>query len=254
VGDVVAIVQARMGSTRLPGKVLRDLAGQPVLERVVSRVSQASRVDRVVVATSVHSDDDDIVAFCADRGYACARGSEDDVLDRYYRVAKSHSAGTVVRVTADCPVIDPSVIDEVLKAFEEAEEVSYASNRLPPRRSAVGMDVEVLPFSVLERAWHEDDDMAMREHVTPYVYVSGRFTLLPVHRPEDDTWMRLTLDTESDLLLLDRICGHFGEARFGIDDIRALLRSNPEWLELNADIVQRVMPAAVDAASPDLES
>src|SRR5512133_3030988 len=144
-GRVVAIVQARMSSSRLPGKVLLDLAGQPMLARVVERARRSRRIDQVAVATTTDPSDDPVEAFCRERGYACVRGSMHDVLDRYYQAARQLQAGVIVRLTADCPLVDPGLIDETVQAFHR-EEVDFACNRLPPpftRTYPIGLDVEV---------------------------------------------------------------------------------------------------------------
>ena len=167
----VAIIQARMGSTRLPGKVLLDLAGEPMLARVVHRVQRAASLQEVIVATTVQPADDAITQLCAGRGWPCARGSQDDVLDRYYQAATASQADVVVRITSDCPLIEPDVIDQVVGALLAGQpEVDYASNVQPPRTFPRGLDVEVIRFDALERAWREDVDPAWREHVTPYLY------------------------------------------------------------------------------------
>jgi spore coat polysaccharide biosynthesis protein SpsF (cytidylyltransferase family) len=161
----VAIIQARMGSTRLPGKVLMDLAGEPMLVRVVNRVRRAERLDEVVVATTASPSDDPIFEGCRQRGWAVERGSEKDVLDRYYRAARAHHADVVVRITADCPFVDAGLIDQVVGAFLGGG-YDYVSNVLEPRTYPRGLDVEVFRFSALEKAWQEDRDPSWREHVT----------------------------------------------------------------------------------------
>ncbi len=168
---VVAIIQARMGSTRLPGKVLQDLAGEPMLARVVNRAWQAELLDDVVVATTTQSTDDAIAHLCAEHDWLCFRGSEEDVLDRYYRSALAHQADVIVRITSDCPLIEPEIIDRVAQEFLERQpEIDYAYNGLSRRTFPRGLDTEVMRFDVLKRAWHEDLNSTWREHVTPYIY------------------------------------------------------------------------------------
>ncbi|MEA3326254.1 MAG: glycosyltransferase family protein, partial [Chloroflexota bacterium] len=169
---VVAIIQARMGSSRLPGKVLMPIGGEPMLYRVVVRARHAKSVGLVVVATTTDPSDDPVALFCRRRGFPCFRGDPLDVLDRYYQAAIQFNAATVVRLTADCPLIDPHEIDRTAKAFFESN-VDFAANRLPPpwkRTTPIGMDTEVVTFDALARAWQEADEKYEREHVMPYLY------------------------------------------------------------------------------------
>jgi spore coat polysaccharide biosynthesis protein SpsF len=189
---ILGIIQARMTSTRLPGKVLRDIAGQAMLGRVVERTMRSEWLDRVMVATTDQAADDDIVEYCRKRGYEYFRGSLNDVLDRCYQAARSVQASIIVRITADCPLIDPGLIDEAISAFlgfEDRERrqpkqlkplpadfkipFDFAANRLPPpwtRTYPIGLDIEVCSFPALDRAWKEADQPHQREHVMPYLY------------------------------------------------------------------------------------
>lgn len=234
----VAIIQARMSSSRLPGKVLLDIVGQPMLSRVFERVRRASSIDQVVVATTLESSDDAIENFCKERQYPCFRGSLQDVLDRYYQAARLFKADVVVRITADCPVIDPQLIDKTVAAFwgrpdwrtalERGEELTpvydFAANRLPPpwkRTYPIGLDVEVCSFTGLERAWREAVEPHQREHVMPYFYdQEGRFRYTVLNYEQDFGNMRWTVDTPQDLELIRKIYAHFG----GRDDF--------SWLEI----------------------
>ncbi|HEX9017549.1 MAG TPA: glycosyltransferase family protein, partial [Anaerolineaceae bacterium] len=179
----VAIIQARMSSSRLPGKVLLDIAGQPMLAHVVERTRRASSIDDVIVATTTDPSDDALAAFCSKRGYAVYRGSMFDVLDRFYGAARLARAEVIVRVTADCPVIDPAVVDQVVKAFHD-QQADFACNRLPPpwhRTWPIGLDTEVCSFSGLERAWKEAVLPYEREHVMPFFYdTEGRCKVVVV--------------------------------------------------------------------------
>jgi spore coat polysaccharide biosynthesis protein SpsF len=236
-----AIIQARMGSTRLPGKVLLDLNGEPVLVRVVERVKRSTKLDTVVVATCGQTDNP-IVALCAERGWQWFVGSEDDVLDRYYRAALEHQAVTVVRITSDCPLIDPDIIDGVIDKFTH-HSVDYASNTLPPRTFPRGLDVEVFRFDALERAWREDKKTAWREHVTPYIYNNPeKFRLLPVTHAVDLSGMRWTVDTPEDLDLVRRIYRQFNNDKFSWREVLDVLDARPEWLDVNRDIIQKEVP------------
>jgi spore coat polysaccharide biosynthesis protein SpsF len=169
----LAIVQARMSSSRLPGKVLLDIAGQPMLMRVLSRTCKAHTLDRVVVATTLDPADEPIEQMCIEQGYPCYRGSLQDVLDRYYQAARAFGAEVIVRITGDCPIMDPEVIDATVGVFFKEAESGFATTRLPPpwrRTLPIGLDVEVVSFASLERAWREADQPFHREHVMPFFY------------------------------------------------------------------------------------
>ena len=240
---IVAIIQARMGSTRLPGKVLLDLAGEPMLARVVHRVQRAASLQEVIVATTVQPADDTISQLCAARGWPCARGSQDDVLARYYQAALASQADVVVRITSDCPLIEPDVIDQVVGALLAGQpEVDYASNVQPPRTFPRGLDVEVIRFDALERAWREDVDPAWREHVTPYLYRHPeRFRIHGVFNAVDLSHLRWTVDTPEDLELVRRIYGYFDDDAFSWHDVLALLEQHPGWLEINRTVEQKAV-------------
>jgi spore coat polysaccharide biosynthesis protein SpsF len=235
----VAIIQARMGSTRLPGKVLADLAGEPMLAHVVSRARRAATLAEVVVATTTAPADRAVSDLCAARGWPCFRGSEDDVLDRFYRAAREHRADVVVRLTGDCPLIDPAIIDQVVRAFH-AHRPDYASNVLTPRTFPRGLDVEVFSFEALARAWGEDCNAAWREHVTPYLYRQPqRFRLHRVAADADYSSLRWTVDTPEDWQLIVRLFGALGPDRFSWLDVLALLRDHPDWNEINRRVEQK---------------
>lgn len=240
---IVAIIQARMGSTRLPGKILLDLAGEPMLARDMHRLSRAQTLDEVVVATTIKSTDDAIVALCQKRNWPCFRGSEADVLDRYYRAAQEYQADVVVRVTSDCPLIEPEVVDRVVREFLERQpEIDYASNTAPERTFPRGLDTEVMSFEALARAWREDKNPAWREHVTPYIRRHPElFETYGVINDEDLSYMRWTVDTPEDLALVRRIYEHFGHDQFSWREVRAVLAQHPAWLEINREVHQKVI-------------
>ena len=238
--SVVAIVQARMGSSRLPGKVLMPIGGEPMLYRVLVRARRAKEVGLVVVATTTDTGDDPVAAFCHSLGFPCFRGDPMDVLDRYYQAAKQFNAATVVRLTGDCPLIDPHEIDRTIKAFIESR-VDFTANRLPPpwkRTTPIGMDTEVVTFDALARAWREADKKYEREHVMPYLYDEvGRFKILLVDHDPDIGHLRLTVDTAEDLTLIRRIYQYFNNSdEFSLPDILALIEKHPELLKINAEI------------------
>jgi len=246
---IVAIVQSHMGSTRLPGKVLLDLAGEPMLVRDMNRLSRAQTLDKVVVATTVNLADDAIVGLCAKHGWPCFRGSEEDVLDRYYRAAAEYEADAVVRITSDCPLIEPEVVDRVVREFLERQpEVDYACNTLPRRTFPRGLDTEVSRFDVLERAWHEDHDPSWREHVTPYIRRNPElFRIHGIMSEVDYSHMRWTVDTPEDLVFVRHIYEYFGHDRFSWQDVLALLKEHPEWLKINQHVLQKTIGGDADA-------
>ena len=240
---VIAIIQARMGSTRLPGKVLLDLAGEPVLARVVNRSQRATMLDEVVIATTTESRDEAIVELCSSRGWAHFRGSEDDVLDRYYQAAKKHHADIVVRITSDCPLIEPEIIDLVVQELLKDGSLDYVSNTLPPRTFPRGLDVEAMTFKTLERAWQEDKNSAWREHVTLYIYRNPeKFNIKAITNDKDLSHMRWTVDTLEDLRFVRYIYDHFGHDYFSWHDVLDLLEEHPEWLEINKNVKQKEVP------------
>jgi spore coat polysaccharide biosynthesis protein SpsF len=240
---VVAIIQARTGSTRLPGKVLLNLAGEPMLMRDMNRLSRAGTLDEVMVATTVEPADDAIIDLCQEHSWPYFRGSEEDVLDRYYRAAKEHQADVVVRVTSDCPLIEPEVVDRVVREFLERQpKLDYASNTAPKRTFPRGLDTEVMRFDALERAWREDDDPAWREHVTLYIQRHPElFKTYGVLNDKNLSHMRWTVDTPQDLAFVCRIYEYFGHDRFSWQDALTLLEVHPEWLDINRDVQQKTI-------------
>lgn len=235
----VAIVQARTGSTRLPGKVLLPLLGRPVLEHVVRRVRRARTLDDVVVATTTTDADDRIEELAHLNGWPVVRGSEQDLLDRYLLAARTFRADRVVRITSDCPLIDPDLVDDVVAALD-ASGADYASNTLPPRTYPRGLDVEAVTTSALEIAGREDDDPASREHATPYVYRHPeRFQLRRVAGTRDLSGHRWTLDTPEDLALIGRIFEALGRDDFAWTDALAVVEQHPDWSVVNRHVRQK---------------
>lgn len=237
----VAIIQARMGSTRLPGKVLKKVLGKPLLEYQLERVKKSRLIDEIVVATTVKEQDQPIVDFCMEKGVSCYRGSEEDVLARYYEAAKEYEAEIVVRLTSDCPVIDPGVIDRVIQAFLEDEEADYVSNTLE-RTFPRGMDTEVFSFQALEQAFQSARMQSEREHVTPYIWKnSDRFSIKSVFHRDDLSIHRWTVDTPEDFELIKKMIEHLYRVQrdFSMEDMLQLLDQHPQWKEINAHIEQK---------------
>jgi len=249
----VAIIQARMGSSRLPGKVLLDIAGKPMIQHVIERTRRARMLDSVTVATTTDASDDPVAAFAASMGVPCTRGSLHDVLERYYRAAQTHSADIIVRITADCPVIDPALIDDAIRTLLEGG-YDFVANRLPPpfpRSFPIGLDVEVCTFAALERAWREADQPFHREHVMPFIYegfeISTGFSArgfkiaLLNHIPDYGT-LRWTVDTAEDLELLRRMFAALEDKNdFTWYDLLSLIQKHPELTEINAQVQHKSM-------------
>jgi len=239
---IIAIIQARMRATRLPGKVLEDLAGQSMLVRVVNRTCLAKNLDAVVVGTTTQLNDDAIMYLCKTQGYPYFRGSEEDVLDRYYQAALAFKADVIVRITSDCPLIEPEIIDKVVNEFLfYYPEVDYVSNTLM-RTFPRGLDVEVMSFDALEKAWQEDDNPAWREHVTPCIYHQPeKFKIRNVANDTDYSHMRWTVDTPDDLTFIRKIYEYFQRDDFTWKEVLHSLGIHPEWMEINRHIQQKAV-------------
>ncbi len=234
----IAIIQARMGSTRLPGKVLKPLAGDTVLGHVVRRVRAAQRLDGVCVATTEAVAEGPIVAECARLGVGCFRGSEPDVLARYFGAAQARGAEIIVRVTSDCPFFDGALLDEMLARFHATPGLDYLSN-VQERRFPRGLDAEVFTFAALARAHREATQPHEREHVTPYFYQHPeRFRLHSFVGTEDWSAHRWTLDTPVDWQFVEAVYAALG-ANFTTADVLNLLKARPELARLNAHVEQK---------------
>jgi spore coat polysaccharide biosynthesis protein SpsF (cytidylyltransferase family) len=234
---VTAIVQARLGSTRLPGKVLIRLAGRPVLAHVLERVRAAKRINDVIVATGFTRDNLEIVQWCAANDVRVYCGSEDDVLDRFHEAARLAGAVHVVRITADCPLIDPAVIDLVIDRHIETG-ADYTANVLKETYPD-GQDVEAVRIDALNRAWREARLPSEREHVTPFIRNHPElFKLVSVESEVDLGAHRWTLDTEEDLRFIEKVIERLypGDPSFGIEAVLRLLAAEPELAGINAHI------------------
>ena len=239
---IAAIIQVRMGSTRLPGKIFVDLEGEPMLVRVVNRVEHAATLDSVIVATTTEPLDDQIAEFCVARGWPCFRGSEYDVLDRYYKAAVAHKVDAIVRITSDCPLIEPVVVDRVVEKFRiNQTEIDYVTNsRLAPLTFPRGFDTELMSFEALKRAWTEAKEPSEREHVTLYIYRHPEiFNIYKLDNDVDYSYMRWAIDTKEDLEFIRCIYEHFGHDRFSWKQVLSVLEQHPEWLEINKHIRQK---------------
>jgi spore coat polysaccharide biosynthesis protein SpsF len=239
--NVVAIIQARICSTRLPGKVLMDLLGEPMLARVVARTLRAEKIDDVVVATTTESADDSLAELCKARGWKSFRGSQDDVLDRFYRAARFFGSDVIVRITSDCPLIDAGVIDQAVRGFLDGN-VDYCCNFLPAHTYPRGLEVEVFSFASLARAWQEDKNPSWREHVTEYIlHNPGRFAVVGVGVGRDLSAHRWTVDTAEDFLFVTRVYDHFGHDRFTWTDVLDFVADRPDLAAINKHVKQKVV-------------
>jgi spore coat polysaccharide biosynthesis protein SpsF len=227
-----------MGSTRLPGKVLLPALGRPLLEWHLMRLARARRIDRLVVATTTETQDAPIVALCRSLGVAVFRGSESDVLARYAGAAAEHGAATVVRVTSDCPLIDPDLVDGVIAAYLAAE-VDYMA--LDTTGFPRGLDTEVFSRRALDEAVAEARDAAEREHVTPYIYRRPQRFKLAHFRAETPVPGRWCVDEPADYELVRHVIEALGAEGPGFSwrDCAALLDAHPEWRDLNSAVAQK---------------
>jgi len=237
--SAVAIIQARMGSTRLPGKVLADICGKPLLQRLIERVHATPGIDNVVVATTTESADDVLADWCGHHDVPVYRGSVDDVLDRFWQCAQRHPADFIVRVTADDPLKDPEIIAQALTLCASAPEVDYASNTLQPTYPE-GLDIEVVRFHALERAAREATLPSEREHVMPYVWKNpDRFVLRGFTMQPDLSHWRWTVDKPADLELVRHIFAHFADQPLvSHQAVISWLNENPELLAINAGTIR----------------
>lgn len=239
----IAIIQARMNSTRLPGKVLLDIApGTTVLECMLARVAASTEIDTTIVATTTNEKDTVLVDFLRARDLPYFVGNENDVLDRYYQAAKAQGAkegDVIVRMTSDCPLIDPKVIDATIRYFKEGN-FDYASNNLEPYTYADGMDTEVFSSEALERAWKEATSAAHREHVTFYMWKNpDLFKVGQYENPkEGQADYRLTLDYSEDLAVLSNIYTHLfpNNPLFSMEDILTYLDAHPDLKKINTAV------------------
>lgn len=254
-----------MTSSRLPGKILADIAGQPMLQRVFIRASRAATVTETVFATTTDPSDDPVAEYCEFSGLAFRRGSLYDVLDRYYQTAKQAKADLVVRITADCPLIDPTLIDDVVRKLLEtggsAGKFDFVANRLPPpwhRTYPIGLDVEACAFEVLEKAWEEANEPQHREHAMPYFYegveltrqsrtletgLSPRgFHIALLHHTTDFGDYRWTVDTPEDLEFVRQVYGRFdGRDDFSWKEVLDLVHDEPQLMQINAGVQHKTL-------------
>jgi len=238
---VVAFVQARMSSRRLPGKVLAPIMGEPMLARVLSRASRARTVAETWVLTSEDESDNPIEKLCVERGMPCFRGSLDDVLDRFVQAARVADPDIIVRITADCPLVDPEVIDRTVEVLIRDPKVVYAATRMPEQRTfPVGIDVEVFRREALERSAAAALHPYQREHVTPWFYDgSQKDPIVHVQAERDLGGHRWTVDTSDDLAFVRALWPKLPSDDAGYEEIAAVVEAHPKLRTLNANVRQR---------------
>jgi len=235
---VIAIIQARMTSTRFPGKVLTKVMGRPLLSYQIERLCLSKMIDKIIIATTVNKEDDPIVRLCQKDGFDFYRGSEDDVLDRYYQSAKKYNSAHIMRLTADCPLIDPDICDRIANVYFESD-VEYIRTG---ETFAEGLDCEIIGFKALAKAWLEAKLKAEREHVTLYLRNHPEVFKATVKENEtDDSRYRLTVDEERDFLVVKAILENLYKGNdnyFTVREIKSYLDSHPEVYRLNSDIIR----------------
>ena len=255
---MLTLLQARTSSSRLPAKVLRPLLGVPMISRQIERIRRASKIGRLVLVTSTDPSDDQLAALCAEQGVDCHRGSLNDVLDRFYQAASRFGATNIVRLTGDCPLTDPDVIDQTIDAFLQGG-YDYLSNALHPSFPD-GLDVEVCRFETLATAWREAALPSQREHVMPFIYQHPeRFRIGYYRHTQDLSHLRWTVDQLADFAFVEAVYERLYPAKpdFGMQDVLTLLENEPGLLDLNRQIPRNegfVLSQAQDeAAAPSNE-
>ena len=237
--SIIAVIQARVGATRLPGKVLKKIEGKTVLEHVINRVKAAKNISDIVVATTVNKEDLKIVKLCASLGISIFCGSEDDVLDRYYQTARLFKADHIVRITSDCPLIDPQIIEEVIELYFQ-KKADYASNTMP-ETFPDGLDTEVFSYKTLKKAWKNAKLSSEREHVTPYIRkYPNIFKIVNLKCEYNLNDKRWTLDEPEDFKFIKIIYKNLysEDSLFGMIKILDFLKKHPEIEELNNNIIR----------------
>ncbi len=234
---IAAIVQARMGSTRLPGKTMKPFSGKPMLWHIIDRLKHSKKIERIIMATTVKEDDKVIVKLAEEIGIDIFCGSSEDVLDRYYQSASIFNVEHIIRITADCPLIDPSVIDEIVDYYQSRDD-DYVSNTINPSYPD-GLDTEIFSFKALERAWAEAEKPSEREHVTPYIYNHPEFFKIYNYANDvDRSHMRWVLDEAADYKFIAEVYRRLYKEGgiFFMRDIMDLLSKYPELNDINKNI------------------
>lgn len=242
---VVAIIQARMGSIRLPKKVLKELNHCPMIKCIVSRVSRGKMLDETVVATSTEVSDDPLCEFCASNGIPYTRGSLDNVLERFYQTAKAYHADIIVRLTGDNALVDNTIIDGAVKYFIERNRTVKLDYLKYKEKLPLGMACEVMSFAALQKAFSEAKDAQCLEHVTPYLYRNPQLfnseSFVEPGDGDDYSSFRWTMDSEEDYKLVSSIYDYFGTFEFSYEDILEAYSIHPEWKSINHCMQQKIV-------------
>lgn len=245
--NVLAIVQARMGSTRLPGKTLIDIEGKPLLEHVINRIRYSKMIEEIIIATTNEPEDKAIVNMAKKLQVKTYAGSSYDVLDRFYQVARLFEGKVIVRITADDPFKDPKVIDDIVKYFLSHPELNYVSNTIEPSYP-VGIDVEVFSYEALKTAWENAKGSAEREHVTPYIICNPSLFKISNYKSNKQlSYLRWTIDTKEDLQMTKEVYNklYLKDKIFYMDDILQLLQKYPHISDINSSVKQLVIEPGV---------
>ena len=233
----IAIIQARMTSTRLPGKIIKTLGGKPSLINIIERISRAENLNKIIVATSDNTSDNIVEELCVQNNINCFRGSLENVLERFYMCAKFYNADVIIRFTGDNPLIDPQIINDALSYFN-ASDLDYLSYK---KRLPLGMSVEIFSFKALEKSYLEAKDSECLEHVTPYMIkntsIFKTFKFEDEHN-EDNSDLRFTMDTIEDYEFIKKIYDFFASNNFSYEDVINLLKIHPEWTAINRNVKQ----------------
>ena len=242
---VLAIIQARMASSRLPGKIMKEINGTPMLQWVVERAMMAEMIDDVVVASTTDASDDPVEQYCREQGWNIYRGSMYDVLDRFYQAALAFEGDLLVRITADCPLIDPGMLDDNLRSFLEADPpLDFAANRLPPpftRTVPIGLDAEYCTMAGLKQVWQAAHEKRHREHVMPYFYEHPEIFKIEhfTHEP-DYGHLRWTVDTPADLEMLNKLVPLLpDQEHFTWLEVLEVFQAHPGLSAINAEVIHK---------------
>ena len=242
---ITAIIQARIGSFRLPGKVLKKINREPMLYHVIKQTKNARLIDEIIIATTNLKEDNKIVNYCKSKKIKCFRGSSKDLLDRYYKCAKKFNVDILVRITSDCPLIDPDLIDKTIKKFLE-KKFDYVSNNIDKKNGnwinstcnfPQGMTVEVSNFKNLEKAWKNAKKPSEREHVFPYIQFNSKFSKFSIKSKEKLDFIRCTVDRKEDLNFVKKIMEKLPKTKiFHIKEIKEIVKNNPKLVNINKNI------------------
>lgn len=238
-------IQARMGASRLPGKPLKKVLGKPLLIYLLERLKRVQNSDLISVLTTIHPRDDTIVDASLSQEVQVFRGSEENVLDRFYQAAKKFQANTIVRITADCPLADPSLISSMIDTFNRSN-FDYFCNTFQ-RSYPRGLDVEIFSFKALEEAWRHATEPYEKEHVTPYIYKHPeKFKIGEQTHHEDLSSWRWTVDTQEDFIVVSKLIASLYPRKpcFNFHDLIQVAKNHPEWMAINAHIAQKQLPSA----------